>query len=62
MAGTQDDAASEAARALVARRWGSQAVERAAAVVISRVGELPDETRAAVHEATGPPGGGDGDG
>ena len=57
MADTQDDAASEAGRQLVARRWGSQAVERAAAVVISRVAELPDAKRSALHEATAPPGG-----
>jgi hypothetical protein len=57
MADTHDGAASEAARQLVARRWGSQAVERAAAVVIPRAGELPAATRAALHEATAPPGG-----
>jgi hypothetical protein len=51
---TQDDAAaSEAARALVARRWGSQAVEKAAQVVISRAAELPDAVREQVHQATG---------
>lgn len=46
------DAASEAARALVARRWGSQVVERAAQTVIERVDELPEVIRAQVHLAT----------
>jgi hypothetical protein len=53
MAGTKDDAASEAARALVARRWGSQVVERAAAVVIERAAELPAAVREQVHQVTG---------
>jgi hypothetical protein len=57
-----NDAASEAARALVARRWGSQAVVKAAQVVITRAGELPEAVRAELHEATGPPGGGGDDG
>jgi hypothetical protein len=56
MAERTDDA-SEAGRALVARRWGNQAVVRAAAVVLERASELPDTTRAQLHEATGPPGG-----
>jgi hypothetical protein len=56
MAGAQQDA-SEAARELARARWGSQAVERAAAVVIPRAGELSEAVRAALHEATGPAGG-----
>jgi hypothetical protein len=53
MSATQDEAASEAGRQLVRRRWGSQAVERAAAVVITRCAELPETVRAELHEATG---------
>jgi hypothetical protein len=52
-----DDTAREAARALAAKRWGNVAVVRAAAVVIERAAELDEVHRAAVHEATGPPGG-----
>jgi hypothetical protein len=52
MTSTRDEAVSEAARQLIARRWGSQVVERAAQVVISRVAELPPAVRAQVHEAT----------
>jgi hypothetical protein len=48
----QDSDASEAARALIARRWGSQVVERAARTVIERVAELPPTVRAQVHLAT----------
>jgi hypothetical protein len=56
-----DEAAQQAARALAAKRWGNAVVVRSAEVVISRVDELPDATRAAVHEATGPAGGDPGD-
>jgi hypothetical protein len=48
---------SEHARELNRARWGSQVVDKAAQVVISRVAELPAEIRAQVHEATGPAGG-----
>jgi hypothetical protein len=47
-----DSDTSEAARALVARRWGSQVVERAARTVVERADELPPTLRAAVHLAT----------
>jgi hypothetical protein len=49
---TDDDAASEAARQLVRRRWGAQKVVAAAETVISRVSELPPSVRSQVHEAT----------
>jgi hypothetical protein len=63
MSNAQDDAASEAGRLLARARWGSQAVDRAAELVISRAGELDDSLRAELHEITGPPGGeGHGDG
>jgi hypothetical protein len=52
-----DDAAQQAGKALARARWGSTAVERMAQAVISRAAELPDATRAALHEVTGPPGG-----
>jgi hypothetical protein len=45
--------ASAAARALIARRWGSQVVTRAAMTVIERADELPPDVRAEVHQATG---------
>jgi hypothetical protein len=45
--------AHEAAKALALQRWGTRALVRAAAVVLDRVDELPEEVRAAVHEATG---------
>jgi hypothetical protein len=61
MPDAQQDTASEAARALARARWGSTAVVRSAQVVIERAAELPDATRAAVHEATGPAGGDPGD-
>jgi hypothetical protein len=44
--------ASEAARLLVRQRWGNRGAVRAAAVVVERADELPEEVRAAVHEAT----------
>lgn len=47
-----DTQATEAARSLVAHRWGSQVVERAAKTVIERVDELPLTVRAQVHLAT----------
>jgi hypothetical protein len=56
-----DPDASEAARALNARRWGPTAVVNAAQVVITRADELPDAVRAQLHEATGPAGGDPGD-
>jgi hypothetical protein len=46
------DEASQAARALVAHRWGSQVVERAARTVIERADELPLALRAELHSAT----------
>jgi hypothetical protein len=54
--------ASEAARAEQARaaaraRWGSQVPDRAADIVIERVGELGEAKRSALHEVTAPPGG-----
>jgi hypothetical protein len=61
MGEAQDDTASGAARALAARRWGSQAVDRAAETVISRAAELSPEVLARLHEVTGP-GGGEGRG
>jgi hypothetical protein len=45
--------ASAAARALIARRWGSQVMTRAAMTVIERADELPPDVRAEVHQATG---------
>jgi hypothetical protein len=47
-----DTDAREAARALVAHRWGSQVVERAARTVVERAAELPPTLRAQVHLAT----------
>ena len=47
-----DKDASEAARALIAHRWGSQVVEKAAQTVIQRADELPPTVRAQVHLAT----------
>jgi hypothetical protein len=44
--------ASEAARSLVAHRWGSQRVEKAAELVLERVDELPEVMRAQLHMAT----------
>jgi hypothetical protein len=57
--------AREAARALVAFRWGppgSRELARSASIVIERAGELPDDLRQALHEATagGDPGDGPG--
>ena len=57
MTDTQDDTASEAGRLLARARWGSQAVDRAAQVVISRAAELSEAQRAELHEVTGPEGG-----
>jgi hypothetical protein len=45
-----DAHASDAARSLARARWGSQVVERAAEVVISRRAELPAAVRAEVVE------------
>jgi len=53
MTDAQDDAASEAARALAVKRWGNAAVVRSAQVVISRAAELPDSLRAELHQVTG---------
>jgi hypothetical protein len=47
--------ASEAARSLVAFRWGpagSRELARSAGIVIERADQLPADLRAAVHEAT----------
>jgi hypothetical protein len=44
--------AHEAARALALQRWGTRALVRAAAVVIERADELPEQLRAQVHEVT----------
>jgi hypothetical protein len=49
-----NDAASEAGRALIRRRWGNQVVVRSAQVVIERRDELPDDLREQLHQATGP--------
>ena len=57
MADAQDDTASEAGRLLAHARWGSQAVDRAAQVVISRTAEVSPELLAQLHEATAPAGG-----
>jgi hypothetical protein len=54
MADTNDDAGSEAGRALIRRRWGNQVVVRSAQVVLERRDELPDDLREQLHEATGP--------
>jgi len=43
--------ASEAARNLAHARWGAAVVERAAATVIARAGELDASTRAAIGAA-----------
>jgi len=48
-----DAQASEAARALAAKRWGDTTVRRAALLVLERAAELPDALREQVHEATG---------
>jgi hypothetical protein len=61
MADAQQDTASEAARALAAKRWGNAAVVRAAETVIARARELDESTRAELHQATGPAGGDPGD-
>lgn len=53
---------SEYGRGLAAARWGNQVAMRSAEVVIERVGELPAEIRAALHEVTAPAGEPDGDG
>jgi hypothetical protein len=53
MADTQE--ASEAARALVAFRWGppgTRELARSAKTVIERAADLPDDLRAQVHQAT----------
>ena len=46
-----DTAASEAARALVAQRWGSQRPARLARELAERVGELPAEERSRLLDA-----------
>ena len=43
----------EAARQLARARWKNRGALRAAAVVVERADELPEEVRAEVHEATG---------
>jgi len=49
-----DTDASEAGRALNARRWDPAVRLRSAALlVLERHAELPDSLRSAVHEATG---------
>jgi hypothetical protein len=58
-----DAQATAAARELARARWGNQVAVRSAETVIERVGELPAEIRAAVHEVTAPAAGdADGDG
>jgi hypothetical protein len=52
-----DPDASEHGRGLNRSRWGNQVAVRSAETVIERADELPAEIRAAVHEATAPPGG-----
>ena len=44
--------AHQAARELARARWGTRGLERAAAVVIERADELPEQLRAQVHEVT----------
>ena len=46
-----DTAASEAARALVAHRWGSQRPVRLARELVTRLDELPTVERAALVDA-----------
>jgi hypothetical protein len=57
-----DTQASEHGRELARARWGSQAVDRAAQVVISRAAEVSPELRAELHEVTAPAGERDGSG
>ena len=57
--GTAQDEASEAARALAAKRWGNTAVVRSAQVVIERHAELPDSLREQLHQVTGEAAAGD---
>jgi hypothetical protein len=48
-----DTKASEAARQLLAARWGNSAVTRAANVVIERAAELDERQRAQLLAAVG---------
>jgi hypothetical protein len=48
---TSNVAASAAARALVARRWGASKPSRLARELVERAGELPDEDRKRVLDA-----------
>jgi hypothetical protein len=50
-----DTEASEAARTLVRRRWGSQVVSRAVLVVVDRAAELDEAQRAQLREIAGDP-------
>ena len=58
MSTTQDEAASEAARALVARRWGDRVLRRSAATVLERA-DLTDTTRVELEQIAGDPDGDD---
>jgi hypothetical protein len=53
--------ASEHGRELARARWGSQAVDRAAELVISRADEVSPELLTRLHEVTGPDGENHGD-
>jgi hypothetical protein len=51
---TDTNDASEAARALIAQRWGNQKPVRLAEELLPRARELPDSLRSALHQATEP--------
>jgi hypothetical protein len=50
-----DEAASEAGRALIAKRWGDRVLRRAAATVLERGAGLADSTRADLEQIAGDP-------
>ena len=54
MSTAQDEAASEAARALAGKRWGDTVLRRAAATVLERAA-LADTTRADLEQIAGDP-------
>jgi hypothetical protein len=54
MTDTQAEA-SEAGRALVAKRWGDRVLRRAAATVLERGAGLADSTRADLEQIAGDP-------
>jgi hypothetical protein len=45
-----DAAASEAARALVQRRWGTQRLDKAVELVVERAGQLSEAQRAELRQ------------